>query len=447
MKKFSFVLSGVIVAFIASIGINATTVPYNMYVEPGTNTCLVTWEDDDNSAWNLRYRLFTDDPEEPVLLHSLDGTTYTGSYADITLPAPWGGVNMRGGQGAIYFKNQSTGYPTDGSLTYTIPEGYTNANFTFTLKTASTSYGSGNFTVSTPQTAAVGHTFTRGETFSWQVVASSGEKITVTSTDASYSPDIALVAVYYVPTKEWTYVNNLDKMEYTIEDLEMSTDYEVQVQAIGDDGTLSDWTRADVFTTLDEEPIIPSVHIMGEVDDQVWASDAGTKMAYDPETELYTATVHVGADKTFGFSTEIDADGDLGGWSYVNLYRFGPECDGVGPFDLTEERLGQEITLGWGLDNCTDVHVLTEGDYEITVSLEQNYVVIGKLAEPEHGFDPGDVNHDGKLSIADVTLLINYLLTDDPSNVCLICCDVNGDNKIAIGDVTALINLLLTQGE
>ena len=110
MKRFSFVLTGVIVAFIASVGINATTAPSDMYVEPGTHSCTVSWVDEDNSAWNLRYRLFSDEPEEPVLLHSLTGSAYTGNYTDITLPAPWGGVNTRGGQGAIYFKNKSTGY-------------------------------------------------------------------------------------------------------------------------------------------------------------------------------------------------------------------------------------------------------------------------------------------------------------------------------------------------
>ena len=56
-------------------------------------------------------------------------------------------------------------------------------------------------------------------------------------------------------------------------------------------------------------------------------------MVYDPETELYTVTVHIEADATFGFTTEIDANDELGGWNYVNLYRFGPEIDGEGPFD------------------------------------------------------------------------------------------------------------------
>lgn len=444
MKKILFVLSGAIVALMASVGINATTVPTDMYVEPGTHSCLVTWEDEDNSAWNLRYRLYSEEPEEPVLLHSLTGTAYTGSYADITLPAPWGGVNTRAGNGAIYIKNNYNGVAT-GTLTYTIPEGYTNATFTLMIKSGSGNYGVGNFTVYTPQTAAVGHTFTGGETYRWQVTASSGEKITVYSTDANYSPDIALIAVYYVPTIEWTYVNNLTKTEYTIEGLEISTDYEVQVQAIGDNGTLSDWTRPDVFTTLDEEPIVPTVHILGDVDDQVWASDAGTKMVYDPETELYTATVHIEADATFGFTTEIDANDELGGWNYVNLYRFGPEIDGEGPFELTNDRLGQELPLSWDWDHFSDVHVLSTGDYEITVSLEQSYVIIGKVSGTE--IKRGDVNGSGGVDMDDLTALINYLLDASyPINMANAAACNNADDTtlVDMDDLTALINYLLT---
>ncbi len=66
------------------------------------------------------------------------------------------------------------------------------------------------------------------------------------------------------------------------------------------------------------------------------------------------------------------------------------------------------------------------------------------MFENGHGYELGDVNHDDKLSIGDVTALINYLLSLDESTVCLICADVNEDGKISIGDVTALINKLLT---
>ncbi len=447
MKRILFVLSGVIAALAASVGINATTVPTDMYVEPGTTSCVVSWVDDDNSAWNLRYRLFTGESDDPVLLNSLDGTVYTNqNYQAVTLSSPWSGNNVYGGYGALYFRNAThQSATTDGYIKFTIPAGYQNDIFTVNLTTASGQYGSGRFVVGSTQTTAVEYSMSANETHSWTVTGSAGDVITITSPENQYSPDIAMVAVYYVPTNEWTYVNNLTKMEYTIEGLEMATEYEVQVQAIGDNGTLSDWCRPDVFMTLDEEPFVPMVHILGDVDDQQWACDAGTKMTYDPETEIYTATVHVDADKTFGFTTEIDANGDMGGWNYVNLYRFGPVSNGL--FELTEDRLGQQLPLSFEWDYFSDVHVLVGGDYEITVSLEDNYIIIGRTSVD---VQIGDVNKDGKLSISDVTALISAILSNattvETDHYSPAAADVNGDGRITISDVTALTNILLTSG-
>ena len=56
---------------------------------------------------------------------------------------------------------------------------------------------------------------------------------------------------------------------------------------------------------------------------------------------------------------------------------------------------------------------------------------------------PGDVNVDGKTTIADVTALINYLLSNDVSTGNVSFADVNEDQHVSIADVTSLINLLL----
>ena len=64
------------------------------------------------------------------------------------------------------------------------------------------------------------------------------------------------------------------------------------------------------------------------------------------------------------------------------------------------------------------------------------------LFDSGHSFEVGDVNHDGSVSIADVTTLIDMLLGGGSG--CEICADVNGDNEVSIADVTALIDVLLT---
>ena len=56
----------------------------------------------------------------------------------------------------------------------------------------------------------------------------------------------------------------------------------------------------------------------------------------------------------------------------------------------------------------------------------------------------GDVNGDGELTIKDVTVLINYLLSGDSSLIVVENADVYPDGRISIDDVTGLINLLLS---
>lgn len=57
----------------------------------------------------------------------------------------------------------------------------------------------------------------------------------------------------------------------------------------------------------------------------------------------------------------------------------------------------------------------------------------------------GDVDGDGKISIADVTLLINYLLSGDVDSINMDNSDMDGDGDIDINDVTSLINNLLSE--
>ena len=64
------------------------------------------------------------------------------------------------------------------------------------------------------------------------------------------------------------------------------------------------------------------------------------------------------------------------------------------------------------------------------------------LFENGHGYEPGDVNHEDGVTIADVSALIDYLL-DNSSPICLICADVDGNTEVTIADVSALIDILL----
>ena len=56
----------------------------------------------------------------------------------------------------------------------------------------------------------------------------------------------------------------------------------------------------------------------------------------------------------------------------------------------------------------------------------------------------GDVNGDGNLDVADVTLLISYILGENPNPFHLELANIINDGVIDVTDVSALINMILS---
>ena len=267
-------------------------------------------------------------PVEPAyeLIASLSGTQFSGEqYYAVTLTYPWAGTNTRGHNNEIiYFRNNYDGSGSYGNITYTIPAGYENATFTMKITTGTSAEEAvGNLTVATPQTAGTTHYFNPSETFAWVVTASSGDKITITTPDAQYSPDIALIEVY-----------------------------------------AGDATSMMLMAT--------------ETGDADYRLITGI-------TDKYYTVKDLTPEGTFLYKVKaLYIDGSESAWSNI-----------------------EEVTL---FDNG-------------------------------HGYEVGDVNHDGMINISDVTQLIDALLSSE-IEVCQICADINPDGVINIADVTALIDML-----
>lgn len=87
------------------------------------------------------------------------------------------------------------------------------------------------------------------------------------------------------------------------------------------------------------------------------------------------------------------------------------------------------------------------GRARVSVTTDSN----GKLASTSFtvtvtsSSKPGDVNMDGRISIDDVTVLIDILLGSVLNNYDLGAADVDGDGRVSIDDVTALIDILLSK--
>ena len=115
--------------------------------------------------------------------------------------------------------------------------------------------------------------------------------------------------------------------------------------------------------------------------------------------------------------------------------------------------LKQEDVLKCGTTDEYDrvqcvVRSLEDGKFVNNLKVETNkaFLVTDEYAEIMLNNLRGDVNHDGKVDIKDVTDLIDRLLNPENTVACPICSDVNLSGKVDIKDVTDLIDILLNSG-
>ena len=132
------------------------------------------------------------------------------------------------------------------------------------------------------------------------------------------------------------------------------------------------------------------------------------------------------------------SDPSAGGHAFI--------CDGYNDQNYFHFNYGWYGTCdGWYVSTALN---MTHRDGEALRFNSSHEMLIG--IEPPEGWEPptptmmGDVNNDGSVSIADVTALIDYLLSQDATGINLDAADMDGNNDVSIADVTALIDYLLT---
>ena len=322
------------------------------------------WTDQTSSANVSSYTLQVDKqgsstPSNDVtLLGTINGSSYTGSYKTITLSSPWGGTNVKGGNNAVYFTKS-------GKITFTIPSGYTNATFSVKITTSNNSYGTGNVTVKSTKTSAVGHTFAKKETYTWIVTGSAGDVITLTTTDTSYSPDMTLIQVYAGNTTlnasetgdaNARTITGITNKYYTVSNLTAGATYTYKVKALYTDGTSSAWSNEQNVTINEEQ-------------------QAATPTLTVTPTSL-SMTANVGATKTATFKvTGADLTGN------VTLTLSGASVFSISPATITAANAanGVNVTVtyaptAYGTQTAT-VTVASSGAASKTVALTGNATI------------------------------------------------------------------------
>ena len=161
----------------------------------------------------------------------------------------------------------------------------------------------------------------------------------------------------------------------------------------------------------------------------------------------YTITIN-GNDKTFTITRKIEtvatptispASGTYTGTQTVTI-----ECDTEGATIMYKIGDGEYQPYNGSIEvteSCTITAKATKAGWNDSEVATAEYVIEIPVVHK-----PGDVNHDGIVSVQDATDLIDYLLGAD-NGVCEVCADINEDSAINIADLTSLIDILLSQPE
>lgn len=259
------------------------TTPVDLAVEPGNDSGNVIWTDNDDSNWNLRYRVYTEptgafwDFEDCVgaLPEGFTTIDADGDYYDWILWDPMSlgyatgdGEVLNGTKCAASASYQNVPlYPDNWLITPEVP---LTGELSFYAAGQDPSYASEVFAVYV----------CTGDPTDVNNFVKISEDITATTPIQKYTFDLSdyegmngYIAIRHynvsdmfrlniddiligtpVEEAEWIYVYGLENTDYVIEGLNPETTYEVQVQAYNDYNE-SPWSESCIFTTTDKTSI------------------------------------------------------------------------------------------------------------------------------------------------------------------------------------------------
>ena len=206
------------------------------------------------------------------------------------------------------------------------------------------------------------------------------------------------------------------------------------------------FTHLEAFATLDDVLNVDGGNIhFTSVGDYPWYTmyDGGRMLAKSGNSGIHssssvmTATVNLNRPGVLSFDFKAWGEGSDPVWDICCFAIDGVNQFIYGAYDNDWKTYSVSLsegthTLSWSY--IKDSSVNATGDY---FAVDNVAITLGDA-------ERGDVNADGQVNIADVTALIDYLLSGDESTVDLDASDANQDGSINIADVTSLIDYLLS---
>ena len=373
----------------------AAALPQNVTVsEESATTAKVTWDNEENVKWNLRYRPvieqtakiwdFEDEAQiaDWTFIDS-DGDGYNWqyfNYSDGVTPhmTPYEGY---GNMSSASFVNNESGtggtalFPDNWLISPKVDLGST---LSFYAAGQDANYAAEVFAVYVSESeptienfVKVGGDYTATGTYQQIVVdlsAYEGKQgyfaIRHYNCTDMFWLNIDNVALgEMLPEPEWQYVYDVEETEKVLEGLTPETTYEVQVQGVDGEGNMSLWTQSVIFTTLAEgqEPEEVKYYITGGFNG--WNADDPDELTEEGYT--FTAVDNGGEfDLDFKLLTPGEED-----WIWIGGIS---ENEGVDYFDVTDEMMenGQELSLYAGPE-YVNFRLPEAGTYKVTLLREQ----------------------------------------------------------------------------
>ena len=365
---------------------SVTPMPQNVTVVPAATSADVSWENEGNVSWNLRYRPVNPKPET---YWDFEEDTNDNQNTDLT--GGWTSIDADG-DGYGWYHLYGSGFNNHSGLGHVTSASYIDVALTpdnWLVSPKVTFNGPLSFWAAGQDPSWAGEVFAvyvaAGETAdptSTDSFVKISDDITATGEMTEYTFDLSAyegqegyVAIrHYNVTDmfrlniddimigewageaEWTNVEDINVMNYTIEGLTPETTYEVQVQ--GNDGEakgLSNWSESVEFTTL-AAPEEAKFYAVGGFNN--WNADAPLEITEDGATFDVVEDPDDVESKEFKILTAGEDD-----W----LWLGGIDENGVGYFEVSEGMMtdGIEITLD---DAGANFRLPGSGNYTITLA-------------------------------------------------------------------------------
>lgn len=180
------------------------------------------------------------------------------------------------------------------------------------------------------------------------------------------------------------------------------------------------------------------------------ALSAQTHWSVNPHDFQYDMTIY------YSLSSDDKPVSNIGNYEVAAFV--GGECRGVGKVETQTGTNGTTLTYGFlkvysnvASGEAVSFKYYTNGEEADSESQSVSFESSGVLGLPSNpyvlkvafNFIAGDANGDGRISIADASLIVDYILSGGTVTVSP-GADMNGDGKISIADASAIVDYILS---